>query len=90
MACGTPVLAFGGGSVPEIVRDGVSGWICADVDEMIARAVSPGIPAGPCRSWAKERFSCERMVDGYLNLYDRLRTGDRQPAAVEGNVSWTM
>jgi glycosyltransferase involved in cell wall biosynthesis len=94
MACGTPVLAFGSGSVPEIVRDGVSGWICADVDEMIARAVAPGIPAGPCRSWAEARFSCERMVDGYLDLYDRLRAGDRQPAAVERpaaerNVSWT-
>jgi len=89
MACGTPVLAFGGGSVPEIVRDGVSGWICADVDEMIARAVAPGIPAGLCRSWAEAHFSCERMVDGYLDLYDRLRAGDRRPAAVERNVSWT-
>jgi glycosyltransferase involved in cell wall biosynthesis len=88
MACGTPVLAFDCGSVPEIVRDGVSGWICADVDEMVARAVAPGIPAGPCRSWAKGRFSSERMVNGYLDLYDHLRTS-HQPAAAERTVSWT-
>jgi glycosyltransferase involved in cell wall biosynthesis len=89
MACGTPVLAFGGGSVPEIVREGVSGWICADVDEMIARAVAPAIPAASCRAWAERRFSCERMVDGYLELYERLRAADRQTAAIERAVSWT-
>src|SRR5213075_436347 len=37
MACGTPVLAFAGGSVEEVVVDGVNGWICRDVDEMARR-----------------------------------------------------
>ena len=45
MACGTPVLAFAGGAVEEIVRDGVNGWICRDVAEMAERIVSPGIAA---------------------------------------------
>jgi len=89
MACGTPVLAFGNGSVPEIVRDGVSGWICGDVDEMIARAVAPGIPAGRCRSWAEAHFSSDLMVDAYLDLYDRLRVEARPPAAIERHISWT-
>jgi glycosyltransferase involved in cell wall biosynthesis len=70
MACGTPVLAFAGGSVEEIVRDGVNGWICADVDEMAERIVSPGVPAESCRAVAAQYFSVERMVDRYLDVYD--------------------
>jgi glycosyltransferase involved in cell wall biosynthesis len=72
MACGTPVIALPGGSVSEIVRDGVSGWICRDVDEMVGCAGSPSIPARSCRAWAAEHFSCERMVDQYLQIYERL------------------
>jgi len=79
MACGTPVLAFDAGSVPEIVRDGVSGWICADAADMAARAASPGIAAESCRAWVASRFSCERMVDRYLDVYDRM-LGGRPPA----------
>src|SRR5205823_8894499 len=45
MACGTPVLAFHGGSVPEIVKDGVSGYICKSLDEMAAHANNLDIPA---------------------------------------------
>jgi glycosyltransferase involved in cell wall biosynthesis len=71
MACGTPVLAFRGGAVEEIVRDGVSGWICADIDEMAARIATMSIGPESCRAWVVERFSCERMVDGYLAIYRR-------------------
>src|SRR5206468_3373473 len=42
-ACGTPVLAFAGGAVEEIVRDGVNRWICADVDDMARRIRSGGV-----------------------------------------------
>ena len=49
MACGTPVLAFAGGAVREIVRDGVNGWICRDVDDMARRIGEPPIPAAECR-----------------------------------------
>ncbi len=71
MACGTPVIALPGGSVPEIVRNGVSGWICRDVDEMAACAVTPDIDADSCRAWVAERFSCERMVADYVAVYER-------------------
>ena len=70
MACGTPVLAFAGGSVEEIVRDGVSGWICRDVDDMAARLAAPAISPASCRDWAARHFSCERMVDRYLEVYE--------------------
>ena len=49
MACGTPVLALPGGAVEEIVADGVSGWICANVGEMAQRARDLRIPAASCR-----------------------------------------
>ena len=72
MACGTPVLALPGGSVREVVEDGVSGWICADIDEMARRAVDPGIAPVSCRDQVVAHFSCERMVDGYLRVYNRV------------------
>ena len=71
MACGTPVLAFAGGSVEEIVKDGVNGWICGDVADMAARIGSPGIAAEACRTYAVEHFSSERMIDRYLEVYDQ-------------------
>jgi len=70
MACGTPVLAFAGGSVEEIVRDGVNGWICRDAADMAERIVSPGIAADSCRAWAAQHFSSDRMVDRYLEIYE--------------------
>ena len=85
MACGTPVLAFAGGSVPEIVRDGVSGWICRDVADMADRAVAPGISAESCRAWAARCFSCERMAIRYAEVYGRAlarETTDRRAAVV--------
>jgi len=69
MACGTPVLALAGGSVPEVVRDGVSGYICRSVDEMAERARSLALPARQVRAYAEERFSLARMVRDYLELY---------------------
>ena len=75
LACGTPVLAFGGGAVAEIVRGGVSGWICRDVTEMAGRAASPGISPHSCRAWASTHFSRERMVDRYIDVYHRARSG---------------
>ncbi|HEY7791887.1 MAG TPA: glycosyltransferase family 4 protein [Vicinamibacterales bacterium] len=75
MACGTPVLAFPGGAVAEVVEDGVSGWICAGVDEMAERAAGVPIAADSCRAWVADRFSCDRMVEGYLEIYDRALSG---------------
>ncbi len=69
MACGTPVLAFPKGSVPEIVCNGVSGWICDDVDEMAARAREAELPAAACRQYAAEHFSVDTMVRRYEAIY---------------------
>jgi len=72
MACGTPVLAFAGGAVAEIVENGVNGWICRDVDEMAGRIVAPLPQSTSCRDTVASKFSLERMVDAYLRLYQQL------------------
>ena len=88
MACGTPVLAFAGGSVAEIVCDGVSGWICRDVSEMAAKAQAPAIPPESCRAWVAAHFSRERMVDRYLDVYERARSGGEPSVGLETTTSW--
>jgi glycosyltransferase involved in cell wall biosynthesis len=88
MACGTPVLAFAGGSVPEIVSDGVSGWMCHDVAEMVARAQAPEIAPESCRAWVASHFSRERMVDRYIDVYERVRSGRPSPIDLETTASW--
>ena len=88
MACGTPVLAFAGGAVAEVVQDGVNGWICADVDDMARRIREPRIPAEQCRRFVESRFSIARMVDGYVDLYRRALTGTQTVS--NGVHEWTM
>lgn len=70
MATGTPVIAFPGGSVGEIVKDGVSGYICSGVEEAARRVreVKTMKPAA-IRAYAQQHFSMERMVQDYLALY---------------------
>jgi glycosyltransferase involved in cell wall biosynthesis len=70
MACGTPVLALEGGSVREVVRDGVSGWICEDTADMARRIRAIDIAPESCRQWAVERFAADRMVDDYVDLFE--------------------
>lgn len=70
MACGTPVIAFPHGAAPEIVRHGVTGFLCADVSEAAEalRGISTLDRSG-CRAHVEERFSGSRMVADYLELY---------------------
>jgi len=73
MAAGTPVIALRDGSVPEVVRDGVDGFVCDDVDAMVAALGRIGeIDPGACRAGVAERFSVEKMAADYESLYARL------------------
>jgi glycosyltransferase involved in cell wall biosynthesis len=73
MATGTPVIALPGGSVEEVVSNGVSGWVCHSVDEMVQRTGQLGrfVPAA-LRSYVRQNFSVERMVRDYVALYARV------------------
>jgi glycosyltransferase involved in cell wall biosynthesis len=76
LACGTPVIAFPSGALADIVEHGKTGFLVDDANEMaeaIARARS--IDPETCRQAARERFSADRMVAQYLQVYQQL-TGD--------------
>jgi glycosyltransferase involved in cell wall biosynthesis len=73
MTCGTPVVAYERGSMPEIVDVGKTGYLVANVDEAVEaveRAVS--LDRGVCRQLAERRFAAGRMVDDYIRVYDDL------------------
>jgi glycosyltransferase involved in cell wall biosynthesis len=74
MACGTPVLALPGGAVEEVVRDGVSGFVCQSIDDMVRRApeVQSSFSAANIRQYCQQYFSVDRMVANYLELYQDL------------------
>jgi glycosyltransferase involved in cell wall biosynthesis len=82
MACGTPVLAMPGGSVPEVVRNGISGYRCRSVRDMARRARDLNMNPATVRHYVEENFSIDRMVREYVTLYeDALReTGGRKIA----------
>jgi glycosyltransferase involved in cell wall biosynthesis len=73
MACGTPVVAYPKGSMPEVVDEGVTGRLVGGVDEA-AEAVREieTIDRGGCRVRARERFGADRMVDDYLHVYRKV------------------
>lgn len=73
MACGAPVLAFPGGAVEEVVKDDVSGYVCKDVDEMVAATNRLLLDPAAVRAYAAEWFSVERMVERYVEVYRSLR-----------------
>lgn len=73
MACGTPVIAFPGGSVPEVVRNGVNGYVVNDVDEAVAAvAKCHDFDRHACRRDFERRFTVERMARDYVEVYRRL------------------
>jgi glycosyltransferase involved in cell wall biosynthesis len=73
MMCGTPVIAFNRGSMPELIRDGETGFLVENISEAI-QAVGKihSIDRNYCRSWAMEMFSMEKMVDGYIKVYEKI------------------
>ena len=74
MACGTPVIGFARGSVPEIVENGVNGFICNDLDEMVIKIKQiDKIDRASVRKIAEEKFSSEVIAKHYLDLYQSLQ-----------------
>jgi len=70
MACGTPVIAFRRGSMPELIDDGSSGFIVAGVDEAVAAVGKASALDRPAiRRHAVARFDKARMIEAYLDAY---------------------
>src|SRR5262249_21240789 len=81
MACGTPVLAMPGGSVAEVVQEGVGGCVRSTVEELAACARDLNIEAKAVRRYVESSFSAQRMARDYINLYADL-VGDQASAAL--------
>jgi glycosyltransferase involved in cell wall biosynthesis len=89
LACGTPVVARRRGSVPEVVRDGVTGLIGETDEDLVRLCERVGELDRPaCRAEAAQRFSVEAMADGYEAVYRRIRDGNvPAPPPVSGRPS---
>jgi glycosyltransferase involved in cell wall biosynthesis len=70
LACGTPVIAFPEGSAPEIVEDGVTGFVVEDEHAMAQAVARLGeIDPAACRATCEKRFGVPAVVRGYENVY---------------------
>jgi len=73
MACGTPVIAFARGSMPEIIEDGVTGFLVHGLDEMVhAVPKIQDLDRRQCRRRVEELFSVDRMVEDYIRVYEQI------------------
>lgn len=72
-ACGTPVVALHRGSVPEVVKNGKSGFVVGSLQDMV-KAVNKIsiIKPADCRRWIENNFTPERMVEGYIKVYNKV------------------
>ncbi len=71
MACGTPTIAFNRGSVPEVLEDGRTGYIVENIDEAVSSLGKiDDFDRGSCREIFEQRYSVEKMVAGYLEVYE--------------------
>jgi len=80
MACGTPVVALPGGSVPEVVREGVSGHLCRSMRAMTRCILDLNLKPADVRRYVEENFSVEVMVRKYVELYQETlqnKSGER-------------
>jgi glycosyltransferase involved in cell wall biosynthesis len=76
MAAGTPVLAYRRGSMPELIKNGETGYLVENEDAMldVVKRVET-LDRARCRAWVEERFSVDQMVDGYERLYKMATNG---------------
>jgi glycosyltransferase involved in cell wall biosynthesis len=73
LACGTPVLAYRRGSIPEVIENGLTGFVCEDLSEMAAAVERLGeIDRQRCRASFEERFTADRMARDYVALYEQI------------------
>lgn len=88
MACGTPVIAWRAGSVPEVMVDGKSGFIVDDLDQAVEAVASlPRFDRHGCRAIFEERYTAERMAHDYVAIYRKLLGQRRQVPAPEPVVA---
>lgn len=76
MICGTPVIAFNLGSMPELIVDGKTGFLATTIEEAVAAVGKiKSIERKNCREWAISKFSREKMTASYLQVYHKILKG---------------
>jgi glycosyltransferase involved in cell wall biosynthesis len=80
MACGTPVIAFSGGAVEELVENGISGRVCGDVNEAVIALNTSTFYPRVVRGWAEKKFSADVMARRYHQVYSELLEDPALPA----------
>jgi glycosyltransferase involved in cell wall biosynthesis len=89
MACGTPVVAFRRGSVPEVVEEGVTGFVVDGPDELAAAIRKiPQINRADCRRHVERDFDLKVMVDGYERIFRQLATPRARVSAPAPGTTW--
>lgn len=84
LACGTPVIARPCGSVPEVIRPGITGFLARETDDLVAAVGKiDSISRAQCRREFEERFTSEVMVEKYERVYHRLMGSDSIEMEVE-------
>jgi len=91
MMCGTPVVAMRRGATPEIVDEGVTGYLADSPEEFAAQVDrSFGLDRRRIRATAEERFSAGRMTEQYAELYQRLLSGEWRSATKAESRQWQL
>jgi glycosyltransferase involved in cell wall biosynthesis len=79
LACGTPVVAYRRGSVPEVLTHGVDGWVVDSFEEAIEATATTTIDRRRCRESFEKRFSVRRMAEDYVEVYKQVMEGVEPP-----------
>jgi glycosyltransferase involved in cell wall biosynthesis len=76
LACGTPVIAWNNGSVPEVIANGETGFVVDSIDEAVSAVPEVShLSRHACRRTFEERFDASRMARNYIDVYSRLVHG---------------
>jgi len=83
-ACGTPVIAYNRGSMPELIRNGETGFVVSGIDEAVDALKKIGtVPRRRCREIAEKHYSADRMADEYIKVYENIlkkrKTEEKRP-----------
>jgi glycosyltransferase involved in cell wall biosynthesis len=80
MACGTPTIAFNRGSVPEVMQEGLTGFIVEDMDQAVAAIEKIStIERTACRNVFEKRFTVARMAEEYIDVFQSMVTDNAPP-----------
>jgi hypothetical protein len=89
MSTGTPVITLRAGSAPEVVEDGVTGWVCDSLTAMVAAVERVArIDRRACRARVEQQFSPAVMADAYERVYTALL--ERPPAVAAISLGWSV